>query len=197
MHAFSILPCSPSPLHLADKVRNDDCYMISWCIEKAFCRKSCMNNVVALKLKFIISHLCLSIISLPTTSFPSFVSSLQLPSVPLFIPISLYSQKLSFKERVRLASPRGQSIKNRQTSSVNDRRSPVTESGAEGTSPAKVQKSWSFNDRTRFRPSLRLKSQSRSTTDGEWLCPITPLYKNVWPGIYYLRGCIHSYSLSI
>ncbi|XP_023190164.1 potassium voltage-gated channel subfamily KQT member 5-like isoform X7 [Xiphophorus maculatus] len=70
------------------------------------------------------------------------------------------SQKLSFKERVRMASPRGQSIKNRQTSSVNDRRSPVADSGTEGTSPAKVQKSWSFNDRTRFRPSLRLKSQS-------------------------------------
>ncbi|XP_076001426.1 potassium voltage-gated channel subfamily KQT member 5 isoform X2 [Genypterus blacodes] len=78
---------------------------------------------------------------------------------------STTSQKLSFKERVRMASPRGQSIKNRQTSSVNDRRSPVAEAGAEGTSPAKVQKSWSFNDRTRFRPSLRLKSQSRSTTD--------------------------------
>ncbi|KAI3352235.1 hypothetical protein L3Q82_005212 [Scortum barcoo] len=77
----------------------------------------------------------------------------------------IHSQKLSFKERVRLASPRGQSIKNRQTSSVNDRRSPVAETGTEGTSPAKVQKSWSFNDRTRFRPSLRLKSQSRSTTD--------------------------------
>ncbi|TKS69319.1 Potassium voltage-gated channel subfamily KQT member 5 KQT-like 5 [Collichthys lucidus] len=94
-----------------------------------------------------------------------FFSSRPLPSVPLFIPISLHSQKLSFKERVRLASPRGQSIKNRQTSSVNDRRSPVAEAGTEGTSPAKVQKSWSFNDRTRFRPSLRLKSQSRSTTD--------------------------------
>ncbi|XP_041641832.1 potassium voltage-gated channel subfamily KQT member 5 isoform X3 [Cheilinus undulatus] len=78
---------------------------------------------------------------------------------------STTSQKLSFKERVRLASPRGQSIKNRQTASVNDRRSPVAEGGTEGTSPAKVQKSWSFNDRTRFRPSLRLKSQSRSTTD--------------------------------
>ncbi|XP_063740442.1 potassium voltage-gated channel subfamily KQT member 5-like isoform X2 [Eleginops maclovinus] len=75
------------------------------------------------------------------------------------------SQKLSFKERVRLASPRGQSIKNRQTSSVNDRCSPGADAGTEGTSPAKVQKSWSFNDRTRFRPSLRLKSQSRSTTD--------------------------------
>ncbi|XP_039659046.1 potassium voltage-gated channel subfamily KQT member 5-like isoform X13 [Perca fluviatilis] len=78
-----------------------------------------------------------------------------------------HSQKLSFKDRVRMASPRGQSIKNRQTSSVNDRRSPVADAGPEGTSPAKVQKSWSFNDRTRFRPSLRLKSQSRSTTDAD------------------------------
>uniref|UniRef100_A0A3B3V8J5 Potassium voltage-gated channel, KQT-like subfamily, member 5b n=1 Tax=Poecilia latipinna TaxID=48699 RepID=A0A3B3V8J5_9TELE len=78
-----------------------------------------------------------------------------------------HSQKLSFKERVRMASPRGQSIKNRQSSSVNDRRSPVAHGGTESTSPAKVQKSWSFNDRTRFRPSLRLKSQSRSTTDAD------------------------------
>uniref|UniRef100_H9G8W4 Potassium voltage-gated channel subfamily Q member 5 n=1 Tax=Anolis carolinensis TaxID=28377 RepID=H9G8W4_ANOCA len=66
------------------------------------------------------------------------------------------SQKLSFKERVRMASPRGQSIKNRQPSAC-DRRSPSTDITAEG-SPTKVQKSWSFNDRTRFRPSLRLKS---------------------------------------
>ncbi|KAG2467240.1 KCNQ5 protein, partial [Polypterus senegalus] len=75
------------------------------------------------------------------------------------------NNKLSFKERVRMASPRGQSIKNRQTS-LGDRRSPSTDITAEG-SPAKVQKSWSFNDRTRFRPSLRLKSQSRSTTDAD------------------------------
>nr|XP_033791954.1 potassium voltage-gated channel subfamily KQT member 5 isoform X2 [Geotrypetes seraphini] len=66
------------------------------------------------------------------------------------------SQKLSFKERVRMASPRGQSIKSRQAS-VGDRRSPGTDVTAE-SSPTKVQKSWSFNDRTRFRPSLRLKS---------------------------------------
>ncbi|XP_046497184.1 potassium voltage-gated channel subfamily KQT member 5 isoform X3 [Equus quagga] len=66
------------------------------------------------------------------------------------------SQKLSFKERVRMASPRGQSIKSRQAS-VGDRRSPSTDVTADG-SPTKVQKSWSFNDRTRFRPSLRLKS---------------------------------------
>ncbi|XP_056902516.1 potassium voltage-gated channel subfamily KQT member 5 isoform X1 [Takifugu flavidus] len=78
-----------------------------------------------------------------------------------------YSQKLSFKERVRMASPRGQSMKNRQLS-INDRQrcSPGNDvmGGAElmGGSPAKVQKSWSFNDRTRFRPSLRLKSQTRA-----------------------------------
>ncbi|XP_061646368.1 potassium voltage-gated channel subfamily KQT member 5 isoform X2 [Phyllopteryx taeniolatus] len=79
------------------------------------------------------------------------------------------SQKLSFKERVRMASPRGQTVKSRQAS-VNDRQrcSPGNEAasgGGElmGQSPAKVQKSWSFNDRTRFRPSLRLKSQARTT----------------------------------
>uniref|UniRef100_A0A9J7WWG3 Potassium voltage-gated channel subfamily Q member 5 n=1 Tax=Cyprinus carpio carpio TaxID=630221 RepID=A0A9J7WWG3_CYPCA len=77
-----------------------------------------------------------------------------------------YSQKLSFRERVRMASPRGQSVKSRQMS-VNDRRSPATEVGVEGSSPAKVQKSWSFNDRTRFRPSLRLKSQSRTTAEAD------------------------------
>uniref|UniRef100_A0A671X4I3 Potassium voltage-gated channel subfamily Q member 5 n=1 Tax=Sparus aurata TaxID=8175 RepID=A0A671X4I3_SPAAU len=77
------------------------------------------------------------------------------------------NQKLSFKERVRMASPRGQSMKSRQTS-INDRQrcSPGNEvvGGPElmGGSPAKVQKSWSFNDRTRFRPSLRLKSQPRT-----------------------------------
>uniref|UniRef100_A0A3Q3CQB6 Potassium voltage-gated channel subfamily KQT member 5-like n=1 Tax=Haplochromis burtoni TaxID=8153 RepID=A0A3Q3CQB6_HAPBU len=77
------------------------------------------------------------------------------------------NQKLSFKERVRMASPRGQSMKSRQTS-MNDRQrcSPGNEMVGStelmGGSPAKVQKSWSFNDRTRFRPSLRLKSQPRT-----------------------------------
>uniref|UniRef100_A0A8C2G4Q0 Potassium voltage-gated channel, KQT-like subfamily, member 5a n=1 Tax=Cyprinus carpio TaxID=7962 RepID=A0A8C2G4Q0_CYPCA len=80
--------------------------------------------------------------------------------------LSPQSQKLSFRERVRMASPRGQSVKSRQMS-VNDRRSPATEVGVEGSSPAKVQKSWSFNDRTRFRPSLRLKSQSRTTAEAD------------------------------
>ncbi|TRY60013.1 hypothetical protein DNTS_034666 [Danionella cerebrum] len=75
------------------------------------------------------------------------------------------NHKLSLKERVRMASPRGQSIKSRQTS-VPDRRSPGAEITTDGSSPTKVQKSWSFNDRNRFRPSLRLKSQSRSTPEG-------------------------------
>ncbi|KAM6956547.1 potassium voltage-gated channel subfamily KQT member 4-like [Aplochiton taeniatus] len=79
------------------------------------------------------------------------------------------SQKLSFKERVRMASPRGQSMKARQTS-VNDRRcSPGNNGGGAETvaSPVKVQKSWSFNDRTRFRPSLRLKSQARANPEAD------------------------------
>ncbi|XP_067369832.1 potassium voltage-gated channel subfamily KQT member 4 isoform X6 [Channa argus] len=79
-----------------------------------------------------------------------------------------FRHKLSFKERVRMASPRGQSMKSRQMS-VSDRQrcSPGNDvvggaDGLMGGSPAKVQKSWSFNDRTRFRPSLRLKSQTRT-----------------------------------
>uniref|UniRef100_A0A672HNN2 Potassium voltage-gated channel subfamily KQT member 5-like n=1 Tax=Salarias fasciatus TaxID=181472 RepID=A0A672HNN2_SALFA len=80
------------------------------------------------------------------------------PASPETLLLSSFFLKLSFKERVRMASPRGQSIKNRQTSSGNERRSPVAEASTEGSSPAKVQKSWSFNDRTRFRPSLRLKT---------------------------------------
>ncbi|XP_021563857.1 potassium voltage-gated channel subfamily KQT member 5-like [Carlito syrichta] len=78
------------------------------------------------------------------------------------------NQKLSFKERVRMASPRGQSIKSRQAS-VGDRRSPSTDITAEG-SPTKVQKSWSFNDRTRFRPSLRLKSSQPKPVIDDKVC---------------------------
>lgn len=99
---------------------------------------------------------------------PCFSSTFSLSST-----LPACSQKLSFKERVRMASPRGQSMKSRQTSmSDRQRCSPGNEmvGSAElmGGSPAKVQKSWSFNDRTRFRPSLRLKSQPRAAVpDGE------------------------------
>lgn len=43
--------------------------------------------------------------------------------------------------------------------------SPSSEQVGEATSPTKVQKSWSFNDRTRFRASLRLKP--RASAEGE------------------------------
>uniref|UniRef100_A0AAZ3RRD3 Potassium voltage-gated channel, KQT-like subfamily, member 5b n=1 Tax=Oncorhynchus tshawytscha TaxID=74940 RepID=A0AAZ3RRD3_ONCTS len=115
---------------------------------------------------------CVYLCSTNTIPFSLSLSLSLHPSTPSspFLPPSIHphdSQKLSFKDRVRMASPRGQSIKSRQTS-VSDRRSPGTEAGGtEGTSPAKVQKSWSFNDRTRFRPSLRLKIQSRSTADAD------------------------------
>ncbi|CDQ91899.1 unnamed protein product [Oncorhynchus mykiss] len=124
---------------------------------KDSCKKSPINCI------FTCVYLC-STNTIPFSLSPSLHTIL-----PFLLP-SLHphdSQKLSFKDRVRMASPRGQSIKSRQTS-VSDRRSPGTEAGGtEGTSPAKVQKSWSFNDRTRFRPSLRLKIQSRSTADAD------------------------------
>lgn len=43
--------------------------------------------------------------------------------------------------------------------------SPSSEQVGEASSPSKVQKSWSFNDRTRFRASLRLKP--RCSTEGK------------------------------
>uniref|UniRef100_A0A8C4GZ43 Potassium voltage-gated channel subfamily KQT member 4 n=1 Tax=Dicentrarchus labrax TaxID=13489 RepID=A0A8C4GZ43_DICLA len=46
------------------------------------------------------------------------------------------------------------------------RRSPSQENVAEATSPGKVQKSWSFNDRTRFRTSLRLKPRPPADVEG-------------------------------
>nr|CAI9701831.1 unnamed protein product [Rangifer tarandus platyrhynchus] len=90
------------------------------------------------------------------------------PHLKAFHTCSRTNQKLSFKDRVRMASPLGQSVKSRQAS-LEDRRSPSTDITAKG-SPTKVQKSWSFNDRTRFQPSLRLKSsQPKPVVDGIWL----------------------------
>lgn len=132
----------------------------------------------------------------PTTSFNPITSNLHSLSpvshslpVHRLPPASLYllaspSQKLSFKERVRMASPRGQSMKSRQTT-IGDRQRCSPGSEVVGSnelmsgSPAKVQKSWSFNDRTRFRPSLRLKSQARNATpEGE---PVSLYWWHVHP----------------
>ncbi|XP_078718865.1 potassium voltage-gated channel subfamily KQT member 4-like [Lampetra fluviatilis] len=85
------------------------------------------------------------------------------------------NHKPSFRERVRLSSPRGQTGRGKSASPAGRvrapgvggvRRSPSADTGLEN-SPAHVQKSWSFNDRTRFRPSLRLRSSSSRHYSGE------------------------------
>ncbi|XP_069752015.1 potassium voltage-gated channel subfamily KQT member 4-like isoform X1 [Narcine bancroftii] len=77
-----------------------------------------------------------------------------------------FSQRLGFRDRMKMNSPRIQSIRNKQASAPSIQRCPSTENAAQ-ISPTKVQKSWSFNDRTRFRASLRLKP--RATVEAESL----------------------------
>ncbi|XP_073318921.1 potassium voltage-gated channel subfamily KQT member 4 isoform X2 [Pagrus major] len=78
--------------------------------------------------------------------------------------------KIGFRDRIRMNNSRSsQTIRNKasplpQGSSV--RRSPSQENVPEATSPGKVQKSWSFNDRTRFRTSLRLKPRPPVDVEG-------------------------------
>ncbi|KAG7500336.1 potassium voltage-gated channel subfamily KQT member 4 isoform X1 [Solea senegalensis] len=71
------------------------------------------------------------------------------------------SGKMGFRDRIRMNNSRSsQTIRNKaspQPPGSGVRRSPSQENVPEVTSPGKVQKSWSFNDRTRFRTSLRLK----------------------------------------
>ncbi|XP_036949145.1 potassium voltage-gated channel subfamily KQT member 4 isoform X4 [Acanthopagrus latus] len=80
------------------------------------------------------------------------------------------SSKIGFRDRIRMNNSRSsQTIRNKasplpQGSSV--RRSPSQENVPEATSPGKVQKSWSFNDRTRFRTSLRLKPRPPADVEG-------------------------------
>lgn len=78
------------------------------------------------------------------------------------------SAKIGFRDRIKMNSSRStQALRNKASSPVppgSVRQSPSNENMPEATSPSKVQKSWSFNDRTRFRTSLRLKP--RPSTDG-------------------------------
>lgn len=82
--------------------------------------------------------------------------------------IIIASSKMGFRDRIRMNNSRSsQAIRNKASpmppgSGV--RHSPSQENVPEATSPGKVQKSWSFNDRTRFRTSLRLKP--RPPVDG-------------------------------
>ncbi|OXB66372.1 hypothetical protein ASZ78_011906 [Callipepla squamata] len=68
-----------------------------------------------------------------------------------------FSTKMGIKERIRLGSPQRPGSRGRLHLGPPLHRSPSTEAVPEAPSPSKVHKSWSFNDRTRFRASLRLK----------------------------------------
>ncbi|KAM6045344.1 potassium voltage-gated channel subfamily KQT member 4 [Chlamydotis macqueenii] len=77
------------------------------------------------------------------------------------------SNKMGIKERMRLGGSQRQGGRGRQYLGPPLHRSPSTEDLPEAASPTKVQKSWSFNDRTRFRASLRLKPRTPVEAD----CP--------------------------
>uniref|UniRef100_A0A8C1NDM6 Potassium voltage-gated channel subfamily Q member 4 n=1 Tax=Cyprinus carpio TaxID=7962 RepID=A0A8C1NDM6_CYPCA len=81
----------------------------------------------------------------------------------------LASGKMGFRDRIRMNNSRSSQAIRSKASPLppgNVRQSPSTENYPEATSPGKVQKSWSFNDRTRFRTSLRLKP--RPAADGSF-----------------------------
>ncbi|XP_054461343.1 potassium voltage-gated channel subfamily KQT member 4 [Anoplopoma fimbria] len=80
------------------------------------------------------------------------------------------SSKMGFRDRIRMNNSRSsQTIRNKASPlspGAGVRHSPSQENVPEATSPGKVQKSWSFNDRTRFRTSLRLKPRPPVDVDG-------------------------------
>ncbi|XP_015227886.1 PREDICTED: potassium voltage-gated channel subfamily KQT member 4 isoform X5 [Cyprinodon variegatus] len=89
---------------------------------------------------------------------------------PYSSPYLSRDSKMGFRDRIRMNNSRSsQTIRNKASplppgSGV--RRSPSQENVPEATSPGKVQKSWSFNDRTRFRTSLRLKPRPPIDVEG-------------------------------
>ncbi|XP_069827413.1 potassium voltage-gated channel subfamily KQT member 4 isoform X3 [Dendropsophus ebraccatus] len=76
------------------------------------------------------------------------------------------SNKTGLKDRIRGGGASRQSTKSKQYLAPPERTSPGPDLTAETPSPTKVQKSWSFNDRTRFRASLRLKSKPQADAEG-------------------------------
>uniref|UniRef100_H2M991 Potassium voltage-gated channel subfamily Q member 4 n=1 Tax=Oryzias latipes TaxID=8090 RepID=H2M991_ORYLA len=102
-------------------------------------------------------------------------------NLALFPPVAEYfdltvSSKMGFRDRIRMNNSRSsQAIRNKASplppgSGV--RRSPSQENIPEATSPGKVQKSWSFNDRTRFRTSLRLKPRPPDSVEDKPYCDV-------------------------
>ncbi|KAL4629460.1 potassium voltage-gated channel subfamily KQT member 4 isoform X1 [Arapaima gigas] len=83
--------------------------------------------------------------------------------------LSPLSGKMGFRDRIRMNNSRSTQATRSKASpqpSGTVRHSPSSENIPEATSPGKVQKSWSFNDRTRFRTSLRLKPRPATDVEG-------------------------------
>ncbi|XP_051887679.1 potassium voltage-gated channel subfamily KQT member 2 isoform X3 [Pristis pectinata] len=79
-----------------------------------------------------------------------------------------FSNKVSLRER--FSSPKGPSAKGKGSEQSGVRRSPSADNIEE--SPDKVQKSWSFTDRTRFRHAFRLKGAgSRQNSEDQGSLP--------------------------
>ncbi|KAM4797490.1 potassium voltage-gated channel subfamily KQT member 4 isoform 2-T2 [Rhinophrynus dorsalis] len=73
-----------------------------------------------------------------------------------------FSAKVGLKDRIRVTGAPRQGTRSKQYLAPPDTLSQGFEHAAETPSPTKVQKSWSFNDRTRFRASLRLKPRPQA-----------------------------------
>ncbi|KAM8791238.1 potassium voltage-gated channel subfamily KQT member 4 isoform 5-T5 [Rhynchonycteris naso] len=72
-----------------------------------------------------------------------------------------FSSRMGIKDRIRIGSSQRRTGPSKQHLAPPPMAtSPSSEQVGEATSPTKVQKSWSFNDRTRFRASLRLKPRT-------------------------------------
>ncbi|XP_041594470.1 potassium voltage-gated channel subfamily KQT member 4 isoform X3 [Vulpes lagopus] len=71
------------------------------------------------------------------------------------------SSRMGIKDRIRMGSSQRRTGPSKQHLAPPPMpTSPSSEQVGEAASPTKVQKSWSFNDRTRFRASLRLKPRT-------------------------------------
>ncbi|XP_055442204.1 potassium voltage-gated channel subfamily KQT member 4 isoform X3 [Bubalus kerabau] len=72
-----------------------------------------------------------------------------------------FSSRMGIKDRIRMGSSQRRTGPSKQHLAPPPMpTSPSSEQVGEASSPTKVQKSWSFNDRTRFRASLRLKPRT-------------------------------------
>uniref|UniRef100_A0AAQ4S4W4 Potassium voltage-gated channel subfamily Q member 4 n=1 Tax=Gasterosteus aculeatus aculeatus TaxID=481459 RepID=A0AAQ4S4W4_GASAC len=98
------------------------------------------------------------------------------------LPSSYHTQvaqrsKMGFRDRIRMNNSRSsQTIRSKGSPlppSSGVRGSPSQENVPEAISPGKVQKSWSFNDRTRFRTSLRLKTRPPDSVEDKPYCDVS------------------------